>query len=128
MRVQVFENQGAGAFRGLRDEDELLLAWEGFVHDDGNTEAILDAVFAFLNQDDRPNGTFRRSTSVGDVITLMGGPRRLLESYAIERGAGFKKLTSARTASMKDRIYYAREQRASGRANVTRIPTTRSTP
>lgn len=114
MRVQVFSH--------FMDD---ALAYDGYIFDTGDTEAALEEVFRFLNQDDRPNGGFMPSLSVGDSITLIGGPRCMRNTWTV-RGTGFER-TTFHQASVYEVLDYSRKQRASGRPTVTQIPTSRTT-
>jgi hypothetical protein len=113
------------AFTQTHGEDahgrDYLLSYEGYIHDDGETNAILAEIYAFLNRDDRPNRKIRPSLSVGDIITLFGGPRSMRESHEVGPGSVFYPRTF-KFASMHERIEYQTSQRTSQVPNVVRIP------
>ena len=52
--------------------EDVEPVWEGQVTEKGDAQ-IRGEIFQFLNRDDRPNGRFAPSLSVGDVVTIAGG-------------------------------------------------------
>lgn len=58
-----------GSLTPSRDEVEPV--WEGQMTEKADA-LILEQLFTYLNQDDRPNGRFAPSMSVGDVVTIAG--------------------------------------------------------
>ena len=52
--------------------EDVEPVWEGQVTEKGDAQ-IREEIFQFLNRDDRPNGRFAPSLSVGDVVTIAGG-------------------------------------------------------
>jgi len=82
LQSYVFENVGAGKFNGFNATDELSLAGAAALDLEMNATGA-ERVYAHFNADDRPNGHYAPSCSVGDVITLvtrLGAAR----SYAVE--------------------------------------------
>lgn len=108
-----------------RMPDGFRLSYEGYVHDGGETNCVLEEVFHFLASEERPNRLIRPALAVGDLITLFGGPRRLHQTYLICPGTSFKGVTY-RFASIPERLAYKVEQRNSGATDIVRIPRSRS--
>ena len=64
--------------------------WEGQVSEKADGQ-ICQEVYQYLNQDDRPNGRFAPSLSVGDIVTLAGGGIEAV-SYQAATGMGWIRL------------------------------------
>lgn len=69
--------------------DEVQPVWEGQITQKADSLICEDA-FRFLNQDDRPNGRFAPSLSVGDLVTIAGGTVEAV-TYQVA-GAGWLRL------------------------------------
>lgn len=81
---------------GFHPGDFFLIQSE-FVEIEGpyaEDEAALAEIWRYFNADDRPNGSYQRSLSVGDVIYLEG------TVYAIE-SVGFRRLTEDEYQSIR---------------------------
>lgn len=83
LQSYVFENVGAGKFNGFNATDELSLAGELAIEAE-MSELGAERVYVRFNADDRPNGSYAPSCSVGDVITLVTRRGGAARSYAVE--------------------------------------------
>lgn len=88
-------------------DDEVTPVWEGQITEKADFHICGD-VHQFLNRDDRPNGRFAPSLSVGDLVTIAGDTPEAV-TYQVANGAGWIRLKTPVNAN-PDAIKAMREQ------------------
>ncbi len=72
IRYTLFHNQDAMFMRVGTPEDTYIMGYSGRLYTtEGKISHILEHIFERHNVDDRPDGKFRPSLSVGDAVVLM---------------------------------------------------------
>jgi len=89
--VYAFFNTGAGMFFGYKTGDPMTASrLNPFVVNAESDDSALETVFSLMNADDRPNGQYERSLSVGDTA-MVEQPDGTLKLYACE-SVGWKEI------------------------------------